>query len=110
MANLREISHYLGMEVDVETGKISLRQKTYLKKTLERFQIIDCKPASIPMNPSVSNSLLPSQHQPDRAIIKWYQSAIGSFMWPSVYSRPDIPYSVGVLSRYCANPGPIHCN
>ena len=43
-------------------------------------------------------------------IIKWYQSAIGSLMWPAVHTRPDISYSVGVLSRYCANPGPIHCN
>ncbi len=31
-------------------------------------------------------------------------------MWPLVHTRPDISYSVGVLSRYCANPGLIHCN
>ena len=110
MTNLGDISHYLGMEVDVEPGKISLRQTTYLKKILERFQMTDCKPVSIPMNPGVANSLLPSEHQADRATIKWYQSAIGSLMWPAVHTRPDISYSVGVLSRYCANPGPIHCN
>ena len=111
MTNLGEISHYLGMEVDVEVGKkISLRQTTYLRKILERFQMADCKPASVPMNPGVANSLLPSDNQADRATIKWYQSAIGSLMWPAVHTRPDISYSVGVLSRYCANPGPIHCN
>ncbi len=97
------------MEVDVETGKISLRQKTYFKQILERFQMIDCKHSSIPMNLGVTNFLFPSQHQPDQATIKWYQSAIGSLMWPSVYSRPDISYSVGVLSRYCANCGTIYC-
>ena len=110
MTDLGEISHYLGMEVDVETERISLRQTTYIKKILERFQMTDCKPSSIPMNPGVANSLLPSEHQADRATIKWYQSAIGSLMWPAVHTRPDISYSVGVLSRYCANPGPIHCN
>ena len=31
-------------------------------------------------------------------------------MWPDVHTRPEISYSVGILSRYCANPGPIHCN
>ena len=31
-------------------------------------------------------------------------------MWPDVHTRPDIAYSVGVLSRYCSNPGPTHCN
>ena len=111
MTNLGEISHYLGMEIDVEVEKkISLRQTTYLKKILERFQMADCKPASVPMNPGVANSLLPSEGQADRATIKWYQSAIGSLMWPAVHTRPDISYSVGVLSRYCANPSPIHCN
>ena len=70
----------------------------------------DCKPASIPMNPGIANSLLLSNQQADRATIKWYQSAIGSLMWPAVHTPPDISYSVGVFSRYCANPGPIHCN
>lgn len=58
----------------------------------------------------MANFLLPSERQADRATIKWYQSTIGSFMWPDVYTHPDIAYSVGVLTRYCANLGPIHCN
>ena len=29
-------------------------------------------------------------------------------MWPAVYTCPDIPYSMGILSRYCSNPGPTH--
>ena len=29
-------------------------------------------------------------------------------MWPAVHSRPDLAQAVGVLSRYCSNPGPIH--
>ena len=70
MTNLGEISQYLGMEVDVETGKISLRQKTYFKQILERFQMIDCKHSSIPMNSYVANSPLLSEHQADRATIK----------------------------------------
>ena len=27
----------------------------------------------------------------------------------SMHTRPDIAYAVGVLSRYCSNPGPLHC-
>ncbi len=109
MTNLEEVSHYLGMEVDLEVGKqISLRSTVHLKKILERFQMTDCKPVSVPMNPGVANSLIPSDQQADRATIKCYQSAIGSLMWPAVNTRPDISYSVVVISRYCANPGPIH--
>ena len=29
-------------------------------------------------------------------------------MWPAVYTYPDITYSVGVLSQYCSNLGPMH--
>ncbi len=72
MTDLGEISHYLGMEVDVETEKILLRQTTYIKKILERFQMTDCKPSSIPMNPGVANFHLASEHQADRTTIKWY--------------------------------------
>ena len=81
MTNLGEVSHYLGMEVDVEVEKqISLRQTAYLKKILGRFQMTDCKPVSIPINPGVANSLFLSNQQANRATIKWYQSAIGSFI------------------------------
>ncbi len=76
ITNLGEISHYLDMEVDIETERISLRQTTYIKKILERFQMTDCKPSSILMNPGMANSLFPSKHQADRTTIKWYQSAI----------------------------------
>ena len=31
-------------------------------------------------------------------------------MWPTVYTRPDIAYSVGVFSCYCSNLGLTHCN
>ncbi len=70
MTNLGEISHYLG-EVDIETGKISLRQTTYLQKILERFQMIDYKSSSIVMNPDVANFLLPFKHHANQATIKW---------------------------------------
>ena len=69
-----------------------------------------CKPASIPMNLGVANSFFSSKQQADRATIKWYQSAIGSLMWPAVHTQSDISYSVGVFGWYYTNLGPIHCN
>ena len=29
-------------------------------------------------------------------------------MWPAMQSRPDFAQAVGVLSRFCSNPGPAH--
>jgi hypothetical protein len=31
-------------------------------------------------------------------------------MWPSIHTRPDLSYSVGILSRYAFNPSEMHCN
>lgn len=71
MTNLEKISHYIGIEVDVEIGKkISFRQTTYLKKILECFQMVDCKPASVFMNLGMANVLFLSEDQADRATIK----------------------------------------
>ncbi len=73
MTDLGEISHYLGMEVDVEIGKkISLQQTTYLMKILKRFLMSDCKPVSIPINQRVANSSILSESQADKITIKWY--------------------------------------
>ena len=109
MTNLGDVSHYLGMEVDVEVRKtIKVTQVTYMKKVLKRFGMQDCRPASIPMDPGVASSLLPYDQEAGHDSIVWYQSAIGSLIWPAVHTRPDISYAVGVLSRYCSNPGPTH--
>ncbi len=99
MTDLEDISHYLGMQVDHIVGeRITLCQSIYLKKVLGRFKMSECKPASISIDPRVANTLLPYDGNADKKIIKWYQSAIGSLMWPAVHTCPDIAYLVGVLS------------
>ena len=37
-----------------------------------------------------------------------YASAVGSLMYVTLCTRPDIYYSVGMVSRYQSNPGPKH--
>ena len=37
-----------------------------------------------------------------------YTSAIGSRMYVMLYTRPDICFDVGMVSRYQSNPGPEH--
>ena len=66
MTNLGQVSPYLGMEVDVEVrNQISLPQTAYLNIILERFQMTNCIPLSVPMNSGVANSLYPSDQQVD---------------------------------------------
>ena len=37
-----------------------------------------------------------------------YASAVGSFMYAMVYTRPDISHAVGVVSRFLSNSGREH--
>ena len=111
MTDLGEVSHYLGIEVDVNPEKsvITLWQSTYLKKVLTRFNMLDSRPISTPMDPGVGNTHTPSGDQADKDMITWYQLVVGSLMWAAVHTRPDIAYAVGVLSQYCSNPSTHHC-
>jgi hypothetical protein len=109
MTDLGQLSHYLGMEITITPGKLVLTQSTYLKKVLNQFGMEDCRPVSTPMEPEVANLLMPATDEADQATVKWYQQLIGSLMWPAVHTRPDLAYSVGVLSRYAHNPSPTHC-
>ncbi len=44
------------------------------------------------------------------AFIERYQSAIGSLMYAMTQTRPDIAYSISVLSRFAHNPNTTHWN
>ncbi|MCO5567243.1 hypothetical protein L7F22_020932 [Adiantum nelumboides] len=37
-----------------------------------------------------------------------YSSAVGSLMYATVATRPDIAFAMGVVSHYIANPGKKH--
>ena len=71
MTDLGEISHYLGIEVDMTTDRsaVSLRQTTYLRKVLERFNMLDSRPISTPMDQGTGNTLMPSEDQADKHTI-----------------------------------------
>lgn len=63
MTDLGEVSHYLGIEVDVNLEKsvITLWQSTYLRKVLHRFNMLDSRPISTPMDLGTRNTLMLSE-------------------------------------------------
>lgn len=44
----------------------------------------------------------------DPNVTKQYQQEIGSILYLSNKTRPDIAYSIGLLARFMSNPGPQH--
>ena len=67
---------------------------------VERFEMAQAKPVSMPMQPGVQFSVdqCPSSaNQVARMRGVLYIQAIWSVLWPVVVSRPDAAYAVGVM-------------
>ena len=87
-------------------GIIDINQTTYLENVLKRFNMFDCKPVSTPME---CNKRFNKATENDNLFdVNIYQSAIGSLLYASIASRPDILFSVGVLSQFMSNPTQEH--
>lgn len=71
--------------------------------------MLDSRPIPTPLGPGTGNKLEPSEDQANKEAITCYQSVVGSLMGLAIHTRPDIAYAVGVLSRYCSEPSPLHC-
>ena len=94
----------LGMMVfhDRDKGIISLTQTHYLHNILECFTMMDCKPISTPMDPSVH---LSNEQSPHLYSAKWeemrkypYTALVGVLMYVALATCPDLAYAVNTLA------------
>lgn len=92
--NLGEIQDCLGVRVKRENGVISLDQEGYIDQLLERYDLSKCNPAMTPLNPK--EKLQPAEEKSNFP----YQRLIGSLMYLSVFTRPDIAFAVSYLSQF----------
>src|SRR5271170_7555962 len=107
------INWFLGFQIkrDRKARTLSINQRAYIIGLTEKFRLTDAKPATTPMEPNVQHSNQQSPMTPNQvARMKGvpYGEAIGSVLWPTVVSRPDIAYAVGILSQFIQNPGQAH--
>jgi hypothetical protein len=80
---------------------------------LSRYGFESIKPVTMPMDPSMhfSTSQSPKTTQEFAEMKdKPYREAVGSLMYASLGTRPDITYAVSVLSKFADNPGLVHWN
>lgn len=103
---------FLGMEVRRESGITKVNQSQYIKTLLEKFGMSDCKSAP---TPGAEKEILTKSDCPESGSQESiqmrncdYRGFIGGLLYISVYTRPDISFSVCTLSMFLDNPGVVH--
>lgn len=106
MSDLGLLSHYLGIEVKQSPGCIELRQTAYAKKILEKAGLGDCNPTRFPMDPK---EIITKDEGGKSVDVTHFKSIVGGLRY-LVHTRPDIAFSVGIISRFMETPTSVHLN
>jgi hypothetical protein len=113
ITDLGPIHWLLGIKItrDRDVRTISLSQGSYINTIINRFNLGDAKPLPTPMTPNTTYSAkdAPADKTEAARLAKIpYREAIGSLMYASVATRPDISFAVSTLSQFLENPGESH--
>ena len=113
LTDLRPVQWLLGIKVtrNCKARTISLSQEGYIASILEWFSLQDAKAVDTPMLLSVSYSkqdCLANDTKCKHMARVPYWKVIGSLMYASVTTCPDITFAVSTLSQFLDNPGEAH--
>lgn len=113
LRDLGPTSFLLGVQIQRDRPKrtLTLSQSQYVVDLLDRFGFSDVAPVSTPMDPGLRLTKDMCPKTPSEAAAmrdKPYAQLVGALLYLAIATRPDISYTVGVLARYCANPGQSH--
>ena len=108
-----EVTDLLNVEISREDDCVVLRQTGYIERLVSTY-LPQGVPVSVQCNQTPCDDTLPqlisdavaSKSTPDPAILAEYQSIVGALNYCATHTRPDVAYSVGMLSRAMAYPTP----
>ncbi|KAK9178200.1 hypothetical protein WN943_027390 [Citrus x changshan-huyou] len=113
MKDLREASYILGIKLlrDRKNKTLALSQAVYIDKILARFSMENSKTGLLPFRHGMifSKDQSPKTSEEIEKIRRVpYAEAVGSLMYIMLCIRPDVYFTVEMVSRYQSNPGPEH--
>ena len=88
-----------------------LSQRKHIKDVLDRFNMANARPVLTPLaksSPLTKEDCPQTPEELEYMKSVPYLSAVGSLMYLSVGTHPDISFAVGALSHFNANPGQAH--
>ena len=108
--DLGEAHSFLGIDIvrDRAAGTVKRSQKGLTAELVEENGMGDCKAKTVPM--STADKLTKSEGRPLDKATHTCTNLIGSLLYLSVCTRPDIAQAVGVLSKFMKEPTSVHCS
>ena len=103
-----ELHYFLGVKIvqDHRRGQTWIGQPAYTEDVLQKYGMVDAKPVAT--RDEANSKLVKTIEECETVDQGLYLSAIGSLLYLSVGTRPDITYVVSSVAKYCANPNKQH--
>ena len=96
---------FLKIRIKEEGDHLKLQQDVYVAKVLQRFEMSECKPSAIPMQPGLK---LKKPEEEERVNNVPYRQLIGALLYLATRTRPDIAFAVNKLAKYNVGHGLQH--
>ena len=95
----------IGMRINQTSNGIELDQSIYINEILKKFKMEDCKPMGTPSdtNSKLSINMVNDESESENLNNIPYQQAVGSLLFLSQGTRPDIAFSVNDVSWFNTN-------
>ena len=104
MTDLGQLSYFLGIEFKETEAGVVMHQSKYAIDLLVKFQKSNCNPAATPAETGLFMSLNDEGELVDATL---HRQIVGSLRY-LCNTRPDIAYSVGIISRFMKAPKISH--
>lgn len=104
MKDLGKLKHFLGIDFEQTEGQVVMSQKCYVNKILERFEMKDCRSRETPCEAKLDYT----ENAEKMTNTKKYREAVGSLIYLSTCTRPDLSFVVSKLSQHFENPTEEH--
>lgn len=103
-----QVDYYLGVEIsrDRVNRRLTLKQSKFIREILKTAHISEKDPRGYCTPLPANLNLFRNTEKPlDREL---YQSLVGSLIYLSTWTRPDIAYAVSELSKHMQSPSKAH--